>query len=125
MVSTEEEEILGVLDLVGQEKADGLQGLLASVHVVTQEEVVCLWREQSVLEQPEEVCILAVDVACKWGGSSFSLLSLYLSLSLSPSLYLCLSLSPSLYLFLPLSPFILSLCLSLSLSFSLLYKVDN
>ena len=110
MVSAEEEEILGVLDLVGQEKADGLQGLLASVHVVTQEEVVCLWREQSVLEQPEEVCILAVDVACKWGGSTFSLLSLYLclSLSLSPSLYLCLSLS-----------------LPLSISFSLLYKVDN
>lgn len=35
MVATEKEEVLWVLDLVGQQEADGLQGLLASVHIVS------------------------------------------------------------------------------------------
>jgi len=35
VVSSEEEEVLRVLDLVGQEQANGLQALLASVHVVS------------------------------------------------------------------------------------------
>lgn len=37
MVTTEDEEVFGVLDLVGEEKADGLEGLLASVDVVAEE----------------------------------------------------------------------------------------
>jgi len=40
VVSPEEEKVLWVLDFVGQEEADGLQGLLASVHVVAQKQVV-------------------------------------------------------------------------------------
>lgn len=35
MVAAEKEEVLWVLDLVGQQEADGLQGLLASVHIVS------------------------------------------------------------------------------------------
>ena len=35
VVATEDEEVLGILDLVGQEQADGLQGLLSTVDVVT------------------------------------------------------------------------------------------
>jgi len=35
VVSSEEEEVLRVLDLVGQEQANGLQALLASVNVVS------------------------------------------------------------------------------------------
>ena len=50
MVAAQDEEVLGVLDLVGQEKADGLEGLLATVDVVTEEEVVGLRRESTVLE---------------------------------------------------------------------------
>jgi len=37
VISSQKEEILGVLNLVGEEQADHLQILLASVHVVTQE----------------------------------------------------------------------------------------
>jgi hypothetical protein len=37
VVTTEDEEVFGVLDLVGEEKADGLEGLLASVDVVAEE----------------------------------------------------------------------------------------
>jgi hypothetical protein len=36
--------------LVRQQQADGFQALLASVHVVTEEEVVSFWRETSILE---------------------------------------------------------------------------
>ena len=35
MVPTQDEEILGVLDLEGKDQANSLQGLLAAVHIVT------------------------------------------------------------------------------------------
>ena len=53
MVAPEQEKVLWVFDLVGQQKADGFQGLLPSVHVVTQKKVVCLWREATILKQPQ------------------------------------------------------------------------
>ena len=62
VVAAQDEEVFGVLDLVGEEQADGLERLLASVNVVTQEEVVCFRREPAIFEQTEEVIILAVDV---------------------------------------------------------------
>jgi hypothetical protein len=62
VVAAKDEEVLGVLDLVGQEKADGLEGLLATVDVVTEEEVVGLRWESTVLEETEEVVVLAVNV---------------------------------------------------------------
>ena len=63
MVAAQQEEVLGVLDLVGQQQADGLQGLLPPVHIVPQEQVVSLGREAPVLKQPQQVCVLAMDVA--------------------------------------------------------------
>lgn len=53
MVPSQEKEILGVFDLVGEQEADGLQGLFAPVHVVAEEEVVGLGRKPPVLEQPQ------------------------------------------------------------------------
>lgn len=53
VVTSEDEEVFGVLDLVGKEQADGLKGLLASIDVVTEEEVVGLGREAAVLEESE------------------------------------------------------------------------
>ena len=64
VVPAEDEEVLRVLDLVRKEQTDRLERLLASVHVIAQEEVVGLWRKTTVLEQPEQVVVLAVDVAC-------------------------------------------------------------
>ena len=64
MVASQEEEVLGVLDLVREEKADGLERLLAAVDVVAQEQVVRLWWEAAVLEQAQQVVVLTVDVAC-------------------------------------------------------------
>ena len=62
VVTAEDEEVLGVLDLVGEEQADGLERLLATVDVITKEEVVGLRRETTVLEQTQEVVVLAVDI---------------------------------------------------------------
>lgn len=62
VVATEDVEVIGVLNLVGQEKADGLQAVLPSVHVVSQKEVVGLRRVAPVLEEPQQVIVLAMEV---------------------------------------------------------------
>jgi len=36
--------------------------LLASVDIITQEEVICLRRKAAVLEEAEQIIVLAVDV---------------------------------------------------------------
>lgn len=53
VVSPQQEEVVRELDLVGHQQADGLDALLATVHVVTEEEVVGARRQPAVVEQPE------------------------------------------------------------------------
>lgn len=53
VVASQDEEVFGVFDLVGEEEADCLKGLFSPVDVVTKEEVVCFWREAAILEQSE------------------------------------------------------------------------
>ena len=50
VVSPQNEEVFGVFDLVSEEKANRLERLLATVDVVTEEEVVGFWRKAAVLE---------------------------------------------------------------------------
>lgn len=52
VVSSQQEEVLWVLDLVSEQQTDGLQGLFTPVHIVTEEQVVGLWGEATVLKQP-------------------------------------------------------------------------
>lgn len=63
VVAAEDKEVLGVLDLVCEEQANGLERLLATVDVVTKEEVVRLRREATVLEQSQQVVVLTVDIS--------------------------------------------------------------
>lgn len=65
MVAPQDEEVLGVLDLVGEQEADGLQRLLAAIDVVPEEKIVGFRREAAVLEQTQKVVILAMDVTWK------------------------------------------------------------
>lgn len=51
VVTAENEEVFGVFDFVGKQQADGLERLLATVDIVTKEEVVCLGREATVFEK--------------------------------------------------------------------------
>lgn len=53
MVSAQDEEVLGVFDLVSEEKADCLEGLLSSVNVVSEEEVVRFGWKAAIFEQAE------------------------------------------------------------------------
>lgn len=63
VIAAKNEEILWILDLVRKEQADGLEGLLAAVHVIAKEEVVRLWWESTVLEQSQKIVVLSVNVA--------------------------------------------------------------
>lgn len=72
VVAAENEEVLWVLDFVGQEQADGLKGLLATVNIVTEEEVVGLWWEAAVLEESEQIVVLSVDVTANLPNVSVS-----------------------------------------------------
>ena len=62
VVATQQEEVLGILDLVSQQQADDLEVLLAAVHVVAEEEVVRLGREPTDLEDSQKVDEFSVDV---------------------------------------------------------------
>lgn len=68
MVAPEQEEVLGIFDLVRQQQADGLQRLLSSVYVVTQEQVVGFRGEAAILKEPKQVCVLSVDITCDDGS---------------------------------------------------------
>jgi len=69
VVAAQQEEVLGVLDLVGQQQADRLKALLASVNIVAEKQIVCLGRKTSVFEESEEIGVLAVDISANFEGS--------------------------------------------------------
>ena len=85
MIATQNEEVLRVLDLVGKEQADGLEGLLATVDVVTQEEVVGLGRKAAIFEQAQEIIVLAVNIAANLSKRIASAHAPYRSLLFSSS----------------------------------------
>lgn len=64
MVPPQHKEVLRVLDFVCEKKAYCLERLLATVDVISQEQVVRLWREAAVFEQSEQIVILAVYITC-------------------------------------------------------------
>jgi hypothetical protein len=68
VVPTQQEEVQGVLDLVGQQQADGFQTLLASVDVVPQEDIVGIGREASIFEESQQVIVLAMDIPADFDG---------------------------------------------------------
>jgi hypothetical protein len=72
VVATQNEEVFGILDLVSEQKADSLERLLATVDVVTQEEVVGLGRETAIFEETQEIVVLTVDVTANLGRQRVS-----------------------------------------------------
>lgn len=51
MVPAQQEEVLRIFNLVGQQQTDCLQRLLPPVNIVTQEEVVTLWGEAPIFKE--------------------------------------------------------------------------
>ena len=62
VVTSEQEEVLWILDLVGEEKADGFETLFTSINIITEEQVIGLWRETAILEQSQEIVVLTVNI---------------------------------------------------------------
>ncbi len=67
VISSQQKEVLGILDLVAEQQANCFDRLLSTVDVVTQEQVVGLRREATVLEDSQQVVVLAVNIAYKKG----------------------------------------------------------
>lgn len=55
MVSSEEEEVFGILDFVTQQEKDGFQTLLPAVDIITQEEIIGSRGETAHLEKANKV----------------------------------------------------------------------
>ena len=53
VISSEKEEVLRVLNLVAQKKADCFDRLLSTINIVTEEEVVGFGREATVFEDSQ------------------------------------------------------------------------
>lgn len=68
VITPQKKEILWILDLVAQQEEDGFQTLLASVHIIAQEKIVCRRREPTHFKQPDKVRILPVDVTDNLDG---------------------------------------------------------
>ena len=62
MVAAKDEEVFWVLDLVRKQKADGLERLLSSIDVVSEEQVVGFRWETAILEEAQKVVVLAVYI---------------------------------------------------------------
>lgn len=73
MVSSQQKKVFWVLYLVSQQEADGFQGLLASVYIVTQEQVVALWWKASIFKQPQEIIVLPMNITWKEDGGGLGL----------------------------------------------------
>lgn len=69
VVSSENEEVLRVLDLVCEQQADSLKRLLASVDVVTEEQVVGIGGEATIFKETEQIVVLSVNIAANLDGS--------------------------------------------------------
>jgi len=63
VITTEQEEVLGVLDLVREQETDGLERLPAAVDVIAEKEVVLVRWEATEFKQAQEIRVLPVDVA--------------------------------------------------------------
>lgn len=69
VIATQKEEILRKLNLVGKEKANCLQRLFASVHIITKEEVVGVRREAPIFEDSQQIRELSMHIAAYLNGS--------------------------------------------------------
>ena len=55
VIASQKEEVLLELGLIGKKQDNSLEGVLSSVNVVTEEQIVGLGREAAILEESEQV----------------------------------------------------------------------
>ena len=69
VIASQEEEVLGILHLVAEKEANAFDRLFSTVDVISEEEVVGLWWEAAILEDPEEIVVLPVHITYKLNES--------------------------------------------------------
>mmetsp|Transcript_2693 Transcript_2693/g.4548 ORF Transcript_2693/g.4548 Transcript_2693/m.4548 type:complete len:300 (-) Transcript_2693:74-973(-) len=69
VVSSQESDVCGVLELQTEEELEGLHGVEASVDEVTHENVPRVWDLSSLVKELEQVVELSVDVSADGDGS--------------------------------------------------------
>ena len=62
VVTSEQEEVLWIFDFVAKEQGHSLNRLLASIDIVSKEQIVGLWWETAVFENPQEIVVLSMHV---------------------------------------------------------------
>ena len=70
MVAADQGDAVGVADLEGQEEEEGLDGVVAPVDEVAEEQVVLVGTLAPDLEQLDEVVELPVDIAAYLKGAN-------------------------------------------------------
>ena len=65
MVPSKKKEVLWIPDLVRQQQASALNGVLPTIHIVAKEEVVGFRRESPYLKQPQQIIVLSMNVSYK------------------------------------------------------------
>ena len=68
MISTKDEKVFWILDLVRKKQANCFEGLLASVNVVTQEEIIGFRWKSPIFEEAEQIIVLSMDIAANLEG---------------------------------------------------------
>ena len=63
VISSQQEKVFRVLDLVAEEKHNRFDRLFPAVDVVTEEQVVGFGRETTILKDSKQVIVLAVHIA--------------------------------------------------------------
>jgi hypothetical protein len=62
VITAKKKEVFWIFDLVSQQKANSLQRLLATIDIITEEEIVGLGWKAAILEQSQQIIILAVNI---------------------------------------------------------------
>jgi len=69
MIATEDGDALGVSNLESDQESDSLNGVVATVNVVTHKEIVCVWIRSPDLEEFHQVVELTVNIAAHSNGA--------------------------------------------------------
>lgn len=76
VVSSQEEEVLGIEDLIRKQQADGFKRILPAIYIISEEQVVIRRRKTSVtfrasavagihdVEKSQQIVVLTMDITC-------------------------------------------------------------
>ena len=63
MIAAEDEKVFRELELIAEQKEDGLKALFSTVYIVPKEQIIGFWRKATHLKEPDEIIVLPMDVA--------------------------------------------------------------